>query len=375
LAGEAQSTAGHKFLVKNDVKNFVMQKKIMLLFVLFTLNAVAVFAQENKVWTKEQANKWHDQQPWLVGANFLPSSAINQLEMWQADTFDPQTISKELSWASSIGMNVMRVYLHDLAWQVDPAGFKNRMYVFLEIAAKYKIKILFTLLDDCWNPDAYPGKQPLPKPGIHNSGWVRSPTIAVHDNPLRWNLLEAYVKDVLSTFKDDKRILMWDLYNEPGNSGYGMSSLELLKNVFEWAWFVRPVQPLTSGTWFNNQTYNEYVLTNSDVISFHNYNSAHELEKEILEKLKLGKPLVCTEYMARTRNSTFQSCLPVFKKYKVAAINWGLVAGKSNTIYQWGKPIPDGSEPELWFHDVFRKDGKPYKQEEIDVIKSLTGKK
>jgi hypothetical protein len=168
---------------------------------------------------------------------------------------------------------------------------------------------------------------------------------------------------------------MWDLYNEPGNSGYGMSSLELLKNVFEWAWFVRPVQPLTSGTWFNNQAYNEYVLTNSDVISFHNYNSADELEKEILEKLKLGKPLVCTEYMARTRNSTFQSCLPVFKKYKVAAINWGLVAGKSNTIYQWGKPIPDGSEPELWFHDVFRKDGKPYKQEEIDVIKSLTGKK
>jgi hypothetical protein len=265
--------------------------------------------------------------------------------------------------------------LHDVAWQTDPQGFKKRMNEFLDIAAKYKIKILFTIFDDCWNPDPFPGKQPQPRPGIHNSGWVRSPGITVHDNPLRWSILEAYVKDILSTFANDKRILMWDLYNEPGNSGYGMTSFELLKRTFEWAWFVRPTQPLTSGTWFNNKNYNDFVLENSDIITFHNYNDADNLEKEIIEKQKLGKPLICTEYMARTRNSTFQSCLPVFKKYKVGAINWGLVAGKSNTIYQWSKPIPDGSEPELWFHDVFRKDGTPYKAEEINVIKSLTGKK
>ena len=352
-----------------------MRKKITLFIVLFWGLQYALVAQERKVWTKEQANQWYSNQPWLVGANFLPSSAINQLEMWQESSFDSETISKELSWASNIGMNVMRVYLHDLAWQVDPSGFKKRMSTFLAIAAKHKIKIVFTILDDCWNPDAYPGQQPFPKPGIHNSGWVRSPNIAVHDNPLRWGLLEAYVKDVLSTFKDDKQIIMWDLYNEPGNSGYGLTSLDLLKKIFEWAWFVRPSQPLTSGTWFNNASYNDFVLENSDVISFHNYNSAEELEKEILDKQKFGKPLICTEYMARTRNSTFESCLPIFKKYKVGAINWGLVAGKSNTIYQWGKPIPDGSEPELWFHDVFRKDGTPYKQEEVDVIKRLTSKK
>lgn len=352
-----------------------MRKQLTLFILLLCCFQHVLVAQEKKVWTKEQANEWYSNQPWLVGANFLPSSAINQLEMWQESSFDPETISKELSWASNIGMNVMRVYLHDLAWQVDPSGFKKRMSTFLTIAAKHKIKIVFTILDDCWNPDAYPGRQPLPKPGIHNSGWVRSPTVAVHDNPLRWGLLEAYVKDVLSTFKDDKRIIMWDLYNEPGNSGYGLTSLDLLKKIFQWAWFVRPSQPLTSGTWFNNDSYNDFVLEHSDVISFHNYNNAEELEKEIIDKQKLGKPLICTEYMARTRNSTFQSCLPIFKKYKVGAINWGLVAGKSNTIYQWGKPIPDGSEPELWFHDVFRKDGSPYKQEEVDVIKQLTSKK
>ena len=352
-----------------------MKKNGLLYFFLLCMLFSRLHAQETKVWTAEQANAWYAAQPWFVGANFLPSSAINQLEMWQAESFDVETIDKELSWASAIGMNIMRVYLHDLAWQTDPQGFKKRMGKFLEIASKHKIKILFTLFDDCWNPEAFPGKQPPPKPGIHNSGWVRSPNIAIHDNPLRWGLLEAYVKDVLSSFANDKRIVMWDLYNEPGNSGYGLSSVELLKKAFEWAWFVRPSQPLTSGTWFNNKTYNDFVLSNSDIITFHNYNDAESLEKEIIEKQKLGKPLICTEYMARTRNSTFQSCLPIFKKYKVGAINWGLVAGKSNTIYQWSKPIPDGSEPELWFHDVFRKDGSPYKTEEISVIKNLTGKK
>ena len=352
-----------------------MKQLYLFLALLLFVNIHSVRSQESKVWTAEKANEWYSKQPFYVGANFLPSTAINQLEMWQAESFDAETISKELGWASSIGMNVMRVYLHDLAWQIDPAGFKKRMADFLAIAAKHKIKILFTVFDDCWNPDAYPGKQPNPKPGIHNSGWVRSPNIAVHDNPMRWNHLEAYVKDVLSTFKDDTRILMWDLYNEPGNSGYGLGSMELLKRTFEWAWFVRPSQPLTTGTWYDNKDFNDFAIANSDVISFHNYNDAQNLEKEILEKMKFGKPLICTEYMARTRNSTFQTCLPIFKKYKVAAINWGLVAGKSNTIYQWSKPIPDGSEPELWFHDVFRKDGSPYKKEEIDAIKAATGKK
>ena len=352
-----------------------MKKFILVYLLAFIGSFNSVNAQEKKIWTADQANQWYAKQPWLVGANFLPSTAINQLEMWQAESFDPITIDRELGWAAGIGMNVMRVYLHDIAWQTDPAGFKKRMNDFLAIAAKHEIKILFTIFDDCWNPEAYPGKQPAPKPGIHNSGWVRSPSIAVHDNPLRWSVLEAYVKDVLSTFKDDKRILMWDLYNEPGNSGYGLNSLELLQKAFEWAWFVRPSQPVSSGTWFNNKTYNDFVLENSDVITFHNYNDAETLEKEILEKQKLGKPMICTEYMARTRNSTFQTCLPIFQKYKVGAINWGLVAGKSNTIYQWGKPIPDGSEPQLWFHDVFRKDGTSYKKEETDFIRQITTKK
>jgi len=343
------------------------------IILLLLITSIATIAQ-SKIWTKQQANDWYKKQGWLVGADFLPSTAINQLEMWQAETFDSATIDRELGWAHNIGMNVMRVYLHDLAWQEDPEGFKNRMNRYLAISTKNQIKTLFTIFDDCWNPDPAIGKQPDPKAGIHNSGWVRSPSKTVHDDTTQWTYLEKYVKDVLTTFRNDDRVLMWDLYNEPGNSSYNETSMPLLKKVFEWAWAVRPSQPLTAATWYDNKDFNTFQLANSDIITIHNYNDADNLEKELKEKAKLGRPIVCSEYMARPRNSRFQTHLPIFKKYNVGAINWGLVSGKSNTIYQWSKPIPDGSEPELWFHDIFRKDGTPYDKKETDFIKAITAK-
>ena len=343
---------------------------IILLLLIISIATIA----QSKIWTKQQANDWYKKQGWLVGADFLPSTAINQLEMWQAETFDSATIDRELGWAHNIGMNVMRVYLHDLAWQEDPEGFKNRISRYLAISTKNQIKTLFTIFDDCWNPDPAIGKQPDPKPGIHNSGWVRSPSKTVHDDATQWTYLEKYVKDVLTTFRNDDRVLMWDLYNEPGNSSYNETSMPLLKKIFEWAWTVRPSQPLTAATWYDNKDFNTFQLANSDIITIHNYNDADNLEKELKEKAKLGRPIVCSEYMARPRNSRFQTHLPIFKKYNVGAINWGLVSGKSNTIYQWSKPIPDGSEPELWFHDIFRKDGTPYDKKETDFIKAITAK-
>lgn len=346
-----------------------MKKYITIIFLLgFILSG---FSQTN-IWTAEQSNKWYKKQGWLVGADFLPSTAINQLEMWQQQTFDEKTIDKELGWAANIGMNVMRVYLHDLAWKADATGFKTRMDQFLTIAAKHKIKILFCIFDDCWNPIPVIGKQPEPKPGVHNSGWVRSPSKPVHNDPREWGYLETYVKDILTHFKNDKRILMWDLYNEPGNSAYGLTSLPLLKKAFEWAWQVRPSQPLTAGVWFTDfPAINQFQLQNSDVITFHNYDDTVSMKKAIDSLQKIGRPVICTEYMARKNNSTFQTHLPILKRYNVGAINWGLVSGKSNTIFPWGSK--EGSpEPNPWFHDVFRKDGTPYDVRETELIKQLS---
>jgi hypothetical protein len=321
----------------------------------------------------EKAKSWQKKQPWFVGCNFAPSTAINQLEMWQAETFDTATIHHELKLAQSLGFNVIRVYLHNLLWETDASGFKERINSFLDIAKQYEIVTVFVLFDDCWNANPSCGKQPDPKPGVHNSGWMQSPGKDRVLDSTTWGHLREYVQDILKSFKTDKRILMWDLYNEPGNEGLKEQSLELLKKVFEWAWFVRPQQPLTSASWNGELgVLNEFKRHNSDVITFHNYKNAENLETEIISLLALGRPVICTEYMARTDHSLFETHLPIFKKYNVGAINWGLVAGKTNTIYPWGSP--EGTpEPPVWFHDIFRKDGTPYDEKEVQLIKSITG--
>lgn len=326
------------------------------------------------IWSIEKAREWGKIQPWLRGSNFNPSSAINQLETWQAESFDPETINRELGWAASIGFNCMRVYLHHLAWEVDKEGFKKRMNDYLTIADKHGIKTIFVFFDDCWNATYQAGKQPDPKPGIHNSGWVKDPGDLLFSKPELISVLEAYVKDVLTAFRDDKRIVIWDMYNEPGNSDYGNKSLPLLKQVFEWGREVNPSQPLSCGVWNNSlKDFNAFQVANSDIITYHNYSDAvnHQV---MIDTLKLyNRPLVCTEYMARKNNSLFSTIMPMLKEQNIGAINWGLVSGKTNTIYAWSTPIPDGSEPALWFHDIFRKDGSIYKQEEVDLIKKLTG--
>jgi len=350
-----------------------LQISIALFFVLLTVNIQAQTARA--AWSKEQANTWYANYSWLRGCDFIPSTAINQLEMWQAETFDSATINRELGYAESIGMNIMRVYLHHLAWQIDKEGFKNRMNIYLSIADKHNIKTIFVFFDDCWNPTYHAGTQPAPKTGIHNSGWVRDPGQLLYDSASIITTLEAYVKDVLNTFRYDKRIFLWDLYNEPGNSDYGNKSLPLLKNAFTWGREVNPDQPLSAGVW-NSQLndLNAYQLTNSDVITYHDYNSV-DVHRRTIDTLKnYGKPLICTEYMARTRNSTFFTVMPMLKENKIVAINWGLVAGKTNTMYAWDTPMPKGEEPKVWFHDIFRKDGTPYDQKETQFIKSLTGK-
>jgi hypothetical protein len=338
------------------------------------LFVMSVQAQNSsKRWSETQAKQWSAENGWLRGGNFNPSTAINQLETWQAESFDPTTIDRELGWAQGIGLNCMRVFLHHVAWEVDKEGFKKRMDQYLSIANKHGIKTIFVFFDDCWNATYQAGKQPDPKPGVHNSGWVRDPGDLLYQDPKLIGELETYVKDILKTFKNDNRIAMWDLYNEPGNSKYGNKSMSLLKKVFEWAREVRPSQPVSSGLWDRKlHDLNKYQVENSDIITYHNYEGPENHQAAIDSLKRYNRPMVCTEYMARRRNSLFANIMPILKEQNIGAINWGLVAGKSNTKYTWDEPIADGSEPKLWFHEIFHPDGTPYKQEEVDLIKSLT---
>ena len=363
-----------------------MKNKVILLFLAFAMVIITSSGCSNKGgeqkettpitrWSEAKAQAWGEENPWLRGANFSPSTAINQLEFWQEESFDPETIDRELGWAEDIGFNCMRVYLHHLAWKVDNEGFKERMNKYLSIADAHGIKTIFVFLDDCWNAEYEAGKQPDPRPGIHNSGWVRDPGDLFYSDTTLVHTLEIYVKDILDAFSGDKRIVLWDLYNEPGNQGYGNRSMPLLEKIFTWAREVNPTQPLSVGVWHHELTeLNLFQLENSDIITYHNY--ADEVDhQQAIDSLKAyNRPMVCTEYMARRNNSLFKNIMPILKENHVGAINWGLVSGKSNTIYAWDEPMPDGSEPELWFHDIFRADGTVFDQAEIDLIKELTGK-
>ena len=342
-------------------------------FLLCFLAAAAAQAQQ---WSPQQAQDWYRARPWIRGFNFQPSTAINQLEMFQADTFDAATIDRELGWAEDLGFNTTRVYLHHVLWTSDREGFKKRLNDYLQIADKHGIASILVFFDDCWN-DAYrAGRQPAPKPGVHNSGWVRDPGTMLLNHPDSLRMLEAYVRDVLTTFKNDKRVLLWDLYNEPGNSGYLNKSLPLLKAVFGWAQQVRPSQPISAGVWSWGEGFkdlNAFQLAHSDVTTYHSY--AHsDKHRQHIESVRTGRPLICTEYMARRNGSLFQTILPMLKEQHIGAINWGFVSGKTNTIYAWNTPMPDGREPDLWFHDILRKDGTPFSPDEVKAIKQLTGK-
>jgi hypothetical protein len=346
-------------------------------------------------WSEQQANAWYARQPWLVGSNYVPKSAINQLEMWQAETFDLVEIDRELAWAEAMGMNTMRVFLHDLPWQQDSAGFRQRIDRFLTIASRHHIRPLLVLFDSCWDPLPHLGPQHPPIPGVHNSGWVQSPGATALGDASQYPRLRAYVQGVVGAFANDDRILAWDVWNEPGADNAGSYSKEelrdklarvtlLLPQAFAWARAAHPVQPLTSGVWAVDTSpdgadlgaLQQIQLRESDIVTFHNYSWPEYFKREVAWLKKYNRPVICTEYMARSVGSTFETILPIAKRERVGVINWGFVAGRTQTYFPWESwqhpYVLD--QPPVWFHDVLRPDGTPYRQAEVDLIRQLTAR-
>src|SRR5215510_15619364 len=348
------------------------------------LASTASFADTTQ-WSIRKANGWYAKQRWLVGANYIPTDAINQLEMWQADTFNPAQIDKELGWAEAAGMNTMRVFLHDKLWAQDADGFRKRIDEFLSIAAKHGIKPLLVFFDSCWDPNPRLGPQHPPIPGVHNSGWVQSPGRARLADSANYPKLKAYVQGVIGAFANDPRVLGWDLWNEPDNGAVDQDEkwqgvATLLPQVFAWARAANPSQPLTSGVWHDEDWSKDKLnaiervqIEQSDIVSFHVYDWPEVLERRIKQLQSYGRPILCTEYLARGAGSTFDTSLPVARRYGVAMINWGFVLGKTQTNFPWDswqRPYTQ-NPPVVWHHDIFHPDGKPYRQAEVDQIRDL----
>ena len=411
------------YLLKKQ--KLITMKKLFFLFISLTLIQCQKSNSDKTTtrWSEEKIWNWYNNQPWLVGTNFITSSSINQLEFWQEETFDPELIEKELKLSASIGMNTHRVFLHDLLWEQDSIGFINRIDKFLEISDRNGIKTLIVFFDDVWHPVPNMGKQPEPIPHVHNSGWVQSPGAKILYDTSSHNKLESYIKGVVTKFADDSRILAWDLYNEAGAAGiashdiskeraielyekigieitddnysssYNLNdidpksikktyTLSLLKKTVEWVRESNPSQPVTTGIYAwdidwaplsDLSELDQFIINSSDIISFHSYGS----KKEVLERLKqlknYNRPLLCTEYIARENKSTFEDVLPIFKENKIGAYNWGLVSGKTNTIYPWKSwDSTYTAPPNKWHHDIFYQNGEPFSNDEIELIKNLT---
>lgn len=345
--------------------------------------------QSRARWSPEHARRWAEGTPWLIGCNFTPSTASNQLELWQESTFDPETIDRELGWAAeTLGLNSIRLFLHDLLWTVDGEQFLDRIDKVLAISASHQIQVMPVLFDGIWDPNPRPGPQRSPRPGIHNSTWVQGPGAAVLADRSRWHTLRPYVEAVLERFGEDPRVVVWDLFNEPDSPNPAWARwdpprkpalvAELLELVFDWAAAIDPVQPLTVGIFeAPASTHPERVsrvartaLERSDVISFHTYNSEEGLTKAIDRLGALGRPLLCTEWMGRPRSPV--ALARTLHDRAVGAWMWGLVDGRTQTRYPWTSWLRPGHAHTPWFHELLHADGSPYDASEAALLRSLS---
>ena len=345
-------------------------------------------------WSQEKINAWYAKNPWPVGCNYIPHYAINQIEMWQAESFDIDIINKELSWAEGLGFNTIRVFLHHLVWEQDSEGYLTRIDQFLACAARHNIKTMFVFFDGVWDPFPKMGTQPVPKHNVHNSGWVQCPGYHVLNDINKYDDLMGYVQGIVTRFKQDERVFVWDIFNEPDNMNLGSYkddnysahkaelSMQLLTKAVTWVRSLQPIQPITMAPWQFDwsctsimSTLTNYMFTNSDILSFHCYENKDGILKRINDLKRYGRPMLCTEYMARPFDSTFSEILPVLKKHAVGGYNWGFVAGKSQTHCPWDSwEKPYEQEPAIWFHDVYRENGEPYDVKEIEYLMEFNNK-
>ena len=324
-------------------------------------------------WDEIRIWKWYDDIGTVKGVNYIPRTAVNSVEMWMADTFDPDTIDEELGWARAIGYTSIRVQLQFAVWQDDPDGFRARVDKLLEIAAKHGLRVVPVLFDDLNLAGEAPrvGQQPEPVPGEHNARWVPSPGADAVKDRGQWPALEEYVKAVMGQFKRDKRVLYWDLYNTAGNGGLGEDSLPLMDQTFNWARSIEASQPLAVPAWREfGSAMATRKLERSDLITFQSFDNAESIEARIQLLQRYQRPIICSDWLMRQVGNDFRKVLPVFAVYRVGWFNQGLVSGKTHRPIQEARYRTE-KDPDVWQQDVLDKDGTPYDQEEVELIQGF----
>lgn len=329
------------------------------------------------MWSEQKIRDWYNEQPWIFGFNYVPSYAVNATEMWQAEHFDAAVVEQELRAGAALGYNTCRVFMQYLLWKDNKEALFGVFDAFLNIAAACGMRVMPILFDDCAfaGKEPYLGKQDDPLPGVHNSGWTPSPGFANADSEEEQQLLQAYVTEFVTRYGQDERIVLWDLYNEPGNSDRKEKSLPLLKNVFAWARSCSPMQPLTSGVWAF-AAFDTPCAELSDIVTFHDYCAREVTEKRVAQMEAYGRPVVCTEWLHRPNHNLFETHMAYYKEKNIGIVNWGLVNGRTQTYLDWNREKnPLTGLPAVWQHDLFHSDLTLYSKEEADLIAAVLSEK
>jgi hypothetical protein len=365
-------------------------KRLVLVISLF-LNAAAL--AQTPQWTPSAAADWYARQPWVVGSNYIQSNTVNQIEMWQQETFDAERVDLELGWAESLGINTLRVFLNDLLWEKDSTGFQRRLEKLLKLVEKHKMRAILVLFDSSGDPFPELGRQRQPKPGVRNSLWAQSPGSKGLTDPKQLAKALTYAEDVVAAYSIDKRVLAWDVWNRPDDMNDGRfgnseppNKAELLRTIlpqaFRYARAGNPTQPLTSGLWRGDWSsldklgpVEKIQVESSDVISFQNYDGPVEFEKRVKWMQAFGRPVLCTGFLARDQGSTFEAILPIARKYGIGVIAGDLVAGRTQMWLPWDSwqhPYID-RQPQVWGDDIYQSTGPLYRTEEGDFIRTTIG--
>ena len=349
-------------------------------------------------WSEEKAWKWYNSRPWLRGCNYMSADCANRIDQWQSLGFEErlQTTDEELALAASTGFNTIRIILEFIVWDQEHDSFMERFDRYLETAAKHGISCMVVFGNDCMPP-----KNEFWKPlqlgeqhydwGYHGgrkySQHSRFSAVGYHllDEPELALRHYEWVREIMTAYRDDERICMWDMYNEPGAANRRDVTMPHLKKFFEIAREVDPIQPLTCGLWHmpdeNCRPYNEleqFALDNSDIVSFHCYSPYTTMVQMIKRIRTYGRPMVNTEWLARCMHNTIFEIFPLFYLERIGCYNWGFVAGKYQTYEPWnGSWQAYEADPKIdfdftkWFHDLYRPSLRPYDPHEIELIRQF----
>ena len=347
-------------------------------------------------WSEKKAWEWYNSHPWIRGCNYMSADSVNRIDQWQGLHFEERlkTTEEELKVMKDLGFNSVRIILEFVVWEKEHDSFLERFEEYISLLDKYGISAMVVLANDCMPPKTELWK--MPDIGEQEYDWGyhggrrhsqhgRHSSPAPHyyfDDPVLTEKYFDMVREIVTLYKDDPRILMWDLFNEPGNSNRSGITIEPLKRMVKEVRAINPSQPLTIAAWCRDAKYefsmpeDIFAIENSDIITYHNYGTYEEHIRIIKYLKQFNRPLINTEWLARCTGNTVFDNFPLFYLENIGCYNWGFVAGKYQTYepyeahWQWYND--DKNAPidfTKWFHDLYRPSLRPYDPRETELIK------